>query len=393
VIEVNSVAETDPSAGLRVGWLGHKSRSIGDGLRTYSREVTAGLGDRGVEVVFVHHEPGLDDGRWSFGLDGKPVFQRRLVIAGTRSRGRLEGILREHAVDVVHLSAPFSTLDFTMPRLCHRLGVPIVVTFHVPFAAGWSRWGALAAGVYRLYARTLADCDRVIVLGRAQQRVLTRLGVPERLITVLPNGVDIEKYSPGPSDARAAFGAERLFAFFGRIDPEKQVETLLRAFLDASPPSSLKLVVVGDGVHLSRLKQRYRDPRIVFTGAVLDERKRIAILRASDAFFLPSQVEALSLGLLEAMACGVATVATNVGNHQEVLDGAGVLLDPRSLRRDLRSTIDSLIESPVLCRLLGALARERAAELFALDAHVDGLLSIYEPLVSRPCAELAGAIG
>jgi glycosyltransferase involved in cell wall biosynthesis len=366
---------------IRVGWLGHKSATIGDGLRTYSREVTTGLADRAVDILFIHHEKSLDDGRLSHALHGHPAFQRRFTIAGTRDRSRLEGLLREHAVDVVHLSAPFSTLDFRLPEICHRLGIPIVVTFHVPFARDLSTWGTLAAGAYHLYARVLSACDRVIVLGQAQRLLLIRLGVPERLIVVVPNGVDTDKFNPGPSLALESLQAERIFSFCGRVDPEKQVEILLQAFLQASPPRSLRLVIVGDGVDLPRLRRRYGDERIVFLGAVLDERSRIEILRASDAFFLPSRIEAMSLALLEAMACGVAVAATGVGNHAEVLEDAGVILSSSRLFDDLRSTIRSFIETPARCRTLGAQARGRAVAHYSLAAHLDGLLALYREMV------------
>lgn len=386
---VPEAAPTEPSgsfSGLRVAWLGHKSRTIGDGLRTYSREVTAGLARRGVEILFIHHEADLDDGRSSHALHGHPVFQRRLTIAGAGAQRRLEGLLMDHEVDVVHVSAPFSTLDFRLPRLCRRLGIPMVVTFHVPFAQDLSIWESLAALTYRRYARSLAACDRVIVLGRAQRRRLVELGVPDRSIVVLPNGVDTGKYSPGPSTAPDSFQAERIFTFVGRIDPEKQVESLLKAFLAVSPPDSVRLVLVGGGVDLARLRRKYRDGRIVFLGTVLDETRRIEILRGSDAFFLPSRVEAMSLALLEAMASGVAVVATGVGNHAEVIGDAGLLLRPSRLIEDLESAIKRCIQSPAWCRSLGLRARERAVELYSLQAHVDRLVGLYEEVSRRAVA-------
>lgn len=370
-------------SGLRVGWLGHKSQTIGDGLRTYSRNVTSALEERSVEVVFVHHEQSLDDGRSSLSLRGTPVFQRRLVVAGKHSRRTLEAILRDQRIDLVHLSAPFSTLDFALPQMCRRLGIPVVVTFHVPFGAARSMWGTLAGVVYRLYARALAECDRVIVLGRAQRKLLVALGVPERIIVVLPNGVDLEKYSPGPSSARETLGAERLFTFVGRIDPEKHVESLVRAFLDVAPPKSTHLVLVGDGFDLGRLKVRYRDPRVIFTGALLDERTRIEILRASDAFLLPSDVEAHSLAVLEAMACGAAVAATRVGNHEEMLDGVGMLLDPMRLHQELRTALASFVASRELCLAMGLCSRQRAVERYSLDMHVEGVMAAYDALAGQ----------
>ena len=366
---------------IRVAWLGHKSQTIGDGLRTYSRNVSQALAERGVDVTFVHHEPGMADGRSSFALHGSPVFQRRLVIAHGGTTQRLARILRESGVDVVHVSIPFSTLDFGLPRLCRRLGIPLVATFHVPFSTQWSFWTMLSAGANRLYVRALAECDRVIVLGQAQRDLLVGHGVPESRIAVLPNGVDLERYSPGPSPLAARLGAERIFSYVGRVDPEKQVEAVIRAYLEAPAPSTTRLVIVGDGVELARLRRRYRDERVVFTGAVLDESLRIDVLRASDAFFLPSLSEAQSLALIEAMACGAAVVATPVGNHRELLDGAGVMVRPDRLALDLREVMADLLRSPERCRSLGARARLRAVEYLDLGAHVRGLIEAYESVM------------
>src|SRR5262249_39545377 len=150
----------------------------------------------------------------------------------------------------------------------------------------------------------------VIIFGEAQRDILAGLGVPRDRIHVLPNGVDVERYQPGPSRKRSDLSAERVFSYVGRIDPEKNVDVLLGAFVDADPPLTTRLVVVGGGVERRRLERRYSDSRVLFTGVVTDEEERIDILRASDAFFLPSSVEGLSLAMLEAMACGTATVAT-----------------------------------------------------------------------------------
>jgi glycosyltransferase involved in cell wall biosynthesis len=381
-----------PNRPLRVGWLGHKSATIGDGLRTYSREITGGLRERGHEVVFIHQEPDLADARESFAVQGIPAFQRRVVFARPGSRRRIEELLREHEVDLVHLSIPFSTLDFRLPLLCQALGIPIVATFHVPFARQRSFWAAMAAGLHRLYAPTLAQCQRVVVLGEQQRGLLLSLGVSAGRIAVLPNGVDVERYSPAPSAFRAELGADRIFTYIGRIDPEKQVDALVRAFLAESPPPTYRLVIVGAGVELARLRGRHRDPRVVFLGAVQDEARRIEVLRAADAFFLPSRVEALSIAMLEAMACGTAVVATDVGNDGDAIRGAGIVIDPTRTVPELRAAIRSLIESPALCQELGGLARQRAVERFSIDDNIAGLLRLYQDALRGPEGLAARAV-
>jgi glycosyltransferase involved in cell wall biosynthesis len=289
-------------------------------------------------------------------------------------------MLRQQEVDVVHVSFSFSTLDFNLPKLCHQLGIPIVGTFHVPFGQRPTVWSLTTSAVYRLYAQALAGCDAVIIFSDAQRDILASLGVPRDVIRVLPNGVDVDKYAPGPSGKRAELDAARLFAYIGRLDPEKNVAELLEGFLAAEPPPDLKLVIVGGGAERRRLERRFHDSRVVFTGTITDEQERIAILRAADAFFLPSEVEGLSLAMLEAMACGVATVATDVGSDGEALRGAGIVLDPRHLETELRAAIRHLIEVPEACRMLGGLARGRALDRYSLATNLDRLIGLYRKL-------------
>lgn len=364
---------------MRVAWLGHRSTTGADGIITYSREITNGLRERGVDVLFLHHARDQVDEEGSIALDAF-ALSHRLVLSPPGSKRKLLDLLRAHEVDLVHASLAFSSLDFNLPRICHELGIPIVATFHVPYDTRFTVWRGISAAVYRLYAQALADCDGVIIFGEAQRDILAGLGVPREVIHVLPNGVDVQRYRPGPSSKRAELGAERLFSYVGRIDPEKNVDVLLAAFLDAEPPPSARLVVVGGGVERRRLERRYDDARVLFTGVVTDEHERIDLLRASDAFFLPSSVEGLSLAMLEAMACGTATVATDVGNDGEALRGAGVVLDPAHLESELRATIRLLVETPELCHLLGRLARERAVQRYSLAHNLDELIGLYERL-------------
>ena len=364
---------------MRVAWLGHRSATGADGIITYSREITNGLRERGVDVLFLHHARGQVAEEGSIALDAF-ALSHRLVLSPPGSKRKLLDLLRAHEVDLVHVSLAFSSLDFNLPRICHELGVPIVATFHVPYDTRFSVWRGINAAVYRLYAQALGECDAVIIFGDAQRDILAGLGVPRDVIHVLPNGVDVGRYCPGPTAKRAELRAERVFSYMGRIDPEKNVDILLTAFLDSDPPESSRLVIVGGGVDRRRLERRYADTRVHFTGVVTDERERIDILRASDAFFLPSSVEGLSLAMLEAMACGAATVATDVGNDGEALRGAGVVLDPTHLESELRATIRLLVETPELCEVLGRMARERAVQRFSLAGNLDALLKLYRRL-------------
>src|SRR5437764_10466780 len=300
-----------------------------------------------------------------------PGSSRKLAVA-----------LRRHAVDLVHVSLSFSSLDFTLPELCHDLGLPVVATFHAPFDTRPTRWGVLSSLLYRLYAAPLSRFDRIVVFGPRQRDMLASIGVPGAALRIVPNGVDTERYSPLRHRPPNPLDADRLFTFAGRVDPEKNVDTLVEAFLAVNPPAGVRLAVMGEGGDRRRLQRRYRDRRVAFLGRVALESERVALLRASEAFFLPSAIEGLSLALLEAMACGVCPVATDVGCDGDAVEGVGILLDPMALASDLRMAMRLLLHTPRLGAELGALARRRAVERYSLARNVDALLALYDELTS-----------
>ena len=143
----------------------------------------------------------------------------------------------------------------------------------------------------------------------------------------------------------------------------------------------MRLLIVGGGKDRRYLERRYGGRQVVFLGNVSDEPERVAILRGSDAFFLPSSIEGLSLALLEAMACGTTVVATDVGVDGDAIRGAGILLDPTCLEVELQLAIRMLTELPHMCSELGRVARGRAIERYSLAATVDRLVEMYAELV------------
>ena len=381
---------------LRVAWLGHKSPQLGGGIATYSKEVTDGLRRRGVQVVLFHHgvKTEIQDHGTSVeavALEAVPLM-KALVFSPPRAKRQLVDRLGKREFDLVHASFWFSSLDFDLPKVCHAQGVPIIATFHVAFDQRRSLWGGITSATYRLYAPVLAECDRVIVFSDTQRAILADLDVPERVLTVIPNGVDVDKYRPGESDFKQRLSADRLFVYMGRIDSEKNVGSLLDAFMASRLPDGVHLAVVGGGSERRLLQRLYRDPRIHFLGHIADEQERISILRAADAFFLPSSVEGLSLSMLEAMACGAATVATDVGSDGDALRGAGIVIDPQNLTAELGLSIRLLLELPGLAAELGRAARERVLERFSLAGNVDTLVDLYQEVVAGG-ARLASRAG
>ena len=368
---------------MRVAWFGHVAGRRGNGLITYSREVTAGLRRSGHDVVFFYHGGSESDpqGPNHIRLGALDLFDRT-VISSMDAPRIITDTLRTHRADIAHASLSWSLLDFALPDVCHEAGVPIVCTLHFPYDLHATLLGNLSRTMYRVYATILARYDRYIVFSHAQQQMLGSMGIPDERIATIPNGVDQVTFCPGSSSFKDEIGAETIITFLGRVDPEKNVGVLCDVFQQLDPPPSTKLVIVGTGTEAERLRRRCSgDQRIIFTGVVSEVQKRVRILRATDVFVLPSKVEGLSLAMLEAMACGCCTVATDVGSDGEALRGAGIVLDPEAIPAQLRLALETLLSYPDFRRSLARQARRRVEDRYSLGKNICQVISLYQSVL------------
>ncbi|MGQ9837067.1 MAG: glycosyltransferase family 4 protein [Cyanobacteriota bacterium] len=386
---------------MHIAWIGKKTPFCGN--VTYSRELTNGLLDRGYQVSFFHftNHPGSagsssesdrgkqSSGDWRAELDGRDVslpclYKSQIyTIPAPNARRVLTEALQQLKPDLVHASLTISPIDFVLPEICAELQQPLVATFHPAFDRRRrniaSRTQYLA---YQIYAPCLANYDRSIVFSETQREILINLGVRAEQVVVIPNGVDVEKYTPGPSDLKQRLGLERIFVYQGRVSPEKNLEALLKAWKQSQMGENCGLLILGDGPLVNTLKPFYNAQHgIHWLGYVAEDQRRIEILRGGDVFILPSLIEGLSLSLLEAMACGLAPVATDVGADGEVLaDGAGILLDPTRVTSDLQTLLPLLRDQREFTQLLGMKARQRVLERYTLSHNISQVEHLYQQL-------------
>jgi glycosyltransferase involved in cell wall biosynthesis len=398
-----------------IAWLGKKSPFCGN--VTYGLSTTESLRRRGHTVHFIHFDtPAAPLGAPLARGEGAASPQAVAVHGGGGEREpevtlpylmksqvytipspgaqrELRESLERIRPDLVHASLTLSPLDFRLPDLCQQLGLPLVATFHPAFDAGLRN---LSAGTqqltYQLYAPSLARFDRVIVFSELQAEVLERLGVRRERLAVIPNGVDTDLWTPAPAtagpllaDLRRRYAGRRVFLYMGRITTEKNLEALLKAWRLVRPPGCV-LVIVGDGPLRSSL-QNPGEHDVEWWGYEASLERRIALLQLAEVFLLPSLVEGLSLALLEAMASGVACVATDAGADGEVLDGgAGIVISTQGVTTQLRTLLPVLQHQPVLTGELGRRARARVVERYTLTRNIDSLEQLYAELIHQPLA-------
>jgi glycosyltransferase involved in cell wall biosynthesis len=362
---------------MHIAWLGKKTPFCGN--VTYSREITNALINRGHQVSFMHFTESKTD-RDDIPL---PFLYKSQVftIPTLKAKKVLERSLRRRKPDLVHASLSLSPLDFLLPEICQELDLPLISTFHTPYDG--KRRNVTSATqllAYQLYAPFLAKYDRTIIFCEEQQDLLVKLGVPRDRVTVIPNGVDDRKYSPGISNIRAEFNAKQIYVYQGRISTEKNVESLLKAWKQTNMGAyGCKLLLVGDGSLRTTLEPFYNaEHGAIWLGAIRDDKRRIDILRGADAFILPSLVEGLSLSLLEAMACGIPCIATDAGADGEVLTaGAGVVMNTQGVSSQLRTILPLIREHTEWRSMLGKAARERVLEKYTLTGNIDRIEALY----------------
>lgn len=179
----------------------------------------------------------------------------------------------------------------------------------------------------KLVSATVVNCEAM------RRHLIADEGVSPHRVHVCYNGIDTAKFSPARETPRpeSLRGASLVVGTVCVLRPEKDLNVLLDAFACACREvSGMKLVFVGSGPMKDELQSSAE--RLGISGSVVFEPATADVprwLNAIDIFVLPSRSEALSNSLMEAMACGAAAVASNVGGNPELVrDGETGLLFP-----------------------------------------------------------------
>lgn len=274
---------------------------------------------------------------------------------------KLRQEVRRSRPDVIHVHG-------IRPLAATRgLGVPVVFTNHSSGFLARLRAGAVrqrrTAAMMRHVARLLAPSDELVEAAVA----LGYTGPTE----MIANGVDVERFSPGPSDLRARWGIgpdERVLVLARRLVEKNGVVWFARA-LALMADESFRVVVAGDGPERTEMVECLRnagiEDRVTFLGSVPNT-DMPAIYRACDIAVLPSLAEATSITGLEAMACGLPLVGTRVGGIPTLIDeGRTGLLVPARDPDAMAGALCRLLAAPDLARAVGGAGRRKVVDGFS----------------------------
>lgn len=188
--------------------------------------------------------------------------------------------------------------------------------------------------VRAIAARVLPQADAIVAVSRPLAAELEALGVDRERIHLVHNGIDASLFAANErSKARHLLGLpqdERMVLFVGRLEERKGIFDLLDAFERIRSRIDARLVLVGDGVAVSRVRTAAGRGRIRVVGTRPHE-EVARWMAACDLLVLPSWMEGTPNVVLEALSCGRPVVATRVGGIPDVLsdDRAGILVPPR----------------------------------------------------------------
>jgi glycosyltransferase involved in cell wall biosynthesis len=213
----------------------------------------------------------------------------------------------------------------------------------------------------------------------------------EDLIDIIANGVDVDIFRPRTDrgDLRVSMGlpTDRLIiGNVARLDPVKNHEMILRALYRLGKSGQRPfLLLVGEGPHRAALERNIAILGLTSDVCLKGYSDEIPeLMNCMDIYVQPSLYEGCSYTILEAMACGLPILATDVGGTRDVLDNGkdGYLFQPDD-DEAFAALILRLIEDPRERRALGCRARRRAIEHFPVQKTVRNYETIYRDLAAR----------
>jgi glycosyltransferase involved in cell wall biosynthesis len=307
------------------------------------------------------------------GDDLVPLAGERGIPMRWLSRGKFVGpdslfrLWRRLRSERVQLLVLFTVVPNIWGRLLGKLA-------KVPAIVGTCRGGASPRRQHEQWLWNWADHH--ICNSQDLKKILTRRNpIPDWMVSVIPNGVDLAQFSPLP--AGRTHGKQVVLSV-ARFVPDKDQETLVEAFASiADRHPGAELWLVGDGPLRDQVRRRARallpENRVTFLPGRLD---LLPLFQQSSLFVLSSLREGLPNVILEAMAAGLPVVATRVGGIPEVVDdGRTGLLVPARGAHAMASALDGLLADENLRNTFGKAGRMSVEEKHhcrrAVEAHED----------------------
>ena len=368
---------------LRIAFIGGRGViSKYSGIESYYEEVGKHLARRGNDVTVYcrnHFTPALTEHN---GM--------RLVRLPTIRSKHMETVIHTflstaHAItqryDIVHYHALGPALFSWIPRV---FGMKTAVTVQ---GLDWRRkkWGRIASAVLLAGEKASAKFPNatMVVSKELQRRYIGNHGIESFYV---PNGGIPRERRPSQRILEWGLDPGQYVLFLGRFSPEKGCHLLVRAFENIE--SDVKLVMAGASSYCDEYSQelrRHASDKIRMldwvSGETLDE-----LLTNAMIFVLPSDMEGLSLALLDAMGAGLCVLTSDIPENREVVEGAGYLFKPGDAD-DLAERLRFLIANSTIREAAGRTARRRIEDEYQWPAIAAQIEKVYFHMLGREWAD------
>ena len=316
------------------------------------------------------------------------------LVTGWQQRRMAQALIRAGGIDLVHQPIPVSP---AAPSLLFGLGVPVIIgpmNGGMSYPPGYADFEGRAAQLFVALGRPLAGVLNRVIPGKRRARLLlvanarTRDALPVRnrpVVELMENGVDFTLWPQ--AGARPAPQGPLKLVFMGRLVRLKAVDVTLQALAlhrQAHPDRPVTLAILGDGPELGALQAQVQalglDDAVTFHG-FLPQASCAAHLAAADALVLASLRECGGAVVLEAMAMGLAVIASDWGGPAGYLTpDTGILLSPvprAGFADRLAEAIGTLARDRAAAHAMGSAGAARARAEFDWQHKIDTIETLY----------------
>lgn len=280
-------------------------------------------------------------------------------------------LARDPAPDI--LQAEYIPHSSLVPALVRRRDIPFILKFHGDDARIYPFRNRLTMAVTKAMIRR---ADHIITASEEIKGTLISIGGDPERITSVHTGIDTEFFAPGRRDAsRESLDlplSGTYFVFVGRLHPWKGITELVRV-AEACP--DLRFVLIGPG------KVPEHPENCTFIGVQTPSSVRLW-LRAADCFVLPTYTEAVPTSVMEAFACGIPAITTDIGGCPEIVvpKTNGLMVPVRDIPA-LKEAVRWMADHPEERMEMGLKARLTAVEHYDHAALIEKLITIHRSLI------------
>ncbi len=383
---------------------------VWNGVAVFSRNLARGLAARGHEVIVIAPS---QDGKKSIEVDGNYlIYRTRSTIFPFYQNFRISPtpqlevrkIIQEFRPDVIHIQMLMWIGQAAM-TFGRRYDIPIVSTSHAMadnLLDNLKNMETLAKPITYIlndYGRRFHS--KADIITSPTKSALKGFGKhAEKLkkpIKIISNGIDLKEYTP--SKAKLAIYKKYhlptnipIVTYIGRVDAEKHLDVLVKAFGIVFQTVESHLLIVGDGIDRERLKELADDlglaSHVTFTGRVSDEDK-IMLEQVGSLYAIASPVELQSIATLEAMACGQPIVAVAAGALGELChNGKNGYSFPLDNAEVMAKGIMKILSDPKLRRKFSEESL-KIAKRHSLETTLNSFERLYSSTIRAKQKELA----